>query len=96
MVAVGDSSMFKTRARKAWQPTHMDLVGSQTRGGADRSAIRKFDIRELFILVGLELVDGHCQHLSDRVVYAFRPTAAVCVVRAGGILPNPEKLMNGK
>ena len=54
----------------------MDLVGSQTRGGTDRTVVRKFDMRELFIPVVL-LVDDHYQHLGHRVVYTFHPTVVV-------------------
>ena len=31
--------------------SHMNFIGSQTRGGADGVVVRKFDMRELFITV---------------------------------------------
>ena len=73
----GDSSTLENREREAWQPTLMDIVGSQTRDGADGNVVRKFDRRELFIPVVLELADDHRQHLGHRVVYTFHPTVAV-------------------
>ena len=69
----------------------MYVVGSQTRGGTDQIAVHEFDMRELFISVGLELVDDHCQHLGHRLVDTFHPTVVVCVIGAGGIVLNPEK-----
>ena len=91
----GDSSTLENREREAWQPTNMDLVESQTRGGADGIVLRKFDMKELFIPVVLEIVDGHCQHLGHRVVYTFGPIVAVWVVGPGGNFPNSDKLING-
>ena len=58
-LGAGDSSTLENRERQAWQPTHTDLVGSQTRGGADGIVVRKFGLGELFILVVLVLVDDH-------------------------------------
>ena len=94
-LVTGDPSAFVNRQREVRQPTHVDLVESQPRDGADRIVARKFDVRELFIPVVLEFVDDHCQHLGHRVVCTFYPTVAVWVVRAGGNFPNPEKLING-
>ena len=54
----------ENREGEAWEPTHMGLVGSQTRSGVGGIVVRKFDRRELFFLVVLGLVDDHCQHLS--------------------------------
>ena len=39
-LVAGDSSTIENREGEAWQPTHMDLVGSQTRGGADGIVVR--------------------------------------------------------
>ena len=80
----GDSCTLENREGEAWQPAHMDLVGSQTRGGANEIIAGKFDVRELFIPVVLELVDDHCHHLGHRVVYPFHLTVAVWVVGACG------------
>ena len=88
MVA-GDSSTLGNREREAWQPTHMYLVGSLTRGGTDRIVVRTFDMRGLFMPLVLEVVDGYCQHRGHRVVYTFRPTVVVWVVGTGGNFPNP-------
>ena len=92
---VGDSSTLENREGEAWQPTHMYLVGSQTRGGTDRIVAYKFALMVLFISVVLELVDGHCQHLDHRVVYTSYSTVAVWVVGAGGEFSNPQKLIYG-
>ena len=67
----------------------MELVGSQTRHGADGFVVLKFDLRTVFIPVVLEFVDDHCQHPGHRVVFTFHPTVAVWVVGAGGNFPNP-------
>ena len=75
----GGSNTVKKCEREAWQPTHMDLVGSRTRGGTDGIVVRKFDMRELFIPVVLELVDDHCQHLGQSVAYTFHPIVATWV-----------------
>ena len=72
----------------------MDLIGRQTRDGADELFVRKFGMRESFIPVVSEVVDNHCQHLDHPVVYTFHPTAAVPVVGSGGNFSNPEKLVN--
>ena len=91
----GDSTAgtLGNRERESWHPAHIDLVGSQTSGGADGIVVRKFDTRELFIAVVSELVDDHCQLLGYRVVYTFHPTVAVWVVGAGRDFSNPEKLI---
>ena len=68
-------------------------LGAKAREGAERVVVRKFDVRELFIPVVLELVGDHRQHLGHRVVYMFHPIITVCVVGAGGNFPNAEKLM---
>ena len=88
----GDPGTFETREREAWKPTHVDLVGSQTGGSADRIVIRKFDVRELLTAVILKLVDHHCQHLGHCVIHTLQPTAVVWVVGAGGNFPNPKKI----
>ena len=73
----------------------MDFSGIKTRGGVDEIVVCKFEMRELFIPVVLELVDDHCQHLGHRVVYTFHPTVAVWVVGAGDNFSNPEKPIYG-
>lgn len=65
-LVAGNFSALENREREARGPTHMDLVGSQTSGGAERVAVREFNVRELFIPVGLELADDHLQHLGHR------------------------------
>ena len=68
----------------------MGLVGNQTRGGADGIVVRKFDMRELFLPICLELIDDHRQQLVYRVVYTFHPAVAVWVVGAGGNFRSPR------
>ena len=69
-LVAGDSNTLENREGEAWQPTHMDFIGSQNCGDADGIIVRKFDMRDLFISVILELVDDHCQHLGDIVEFA--------------------------
>ena len=87
-------SKLEIRERETRQPTHMNLVGSRTRGGVDRTVVRKFDVGGLFISVVLALttiasVRAIC------VVDTFYLTVAVRVVGAGGISLNPKKLISG-
>ena len=90
-LVVGDSRTLANRQGEAWQPIHMDLVWIQSRGGTDRIAVYKFDRREIFIPLVLELVDDYCTHLCQSVVYAVHPTVAVWMVRTGGNWFNPDK-----
>lgn len=43
--------------REAWKPTHVDLFGTETNGGADRNVIGKLYIRKFHIAIILTLVD---------------------------------------
>ena len=88
-LVAGDFSTLENREREAWQLTHTNLVGSQTRGGADGIVVRKFDMRELFIPGVLQPGDDHYQRLGHRVVHTFHPTVDVWVVGSGGNCPNP-------
>ena len=61
---------------------------------ADRIIVRKFDVRELFIPVILEIVDHHCQHLGHLLIHTLHYIIAISVVGAGGNFPNPKKLVD--
>ena len=54
----------------------MDLVESETRGGADGNVVRKFYMKELVITNVLKLVNDLCQHFDHQVVYTFHTTVA--------------------
>ncbi|MEP3304672.1 MAG: hypothetical protein ABJO05_22125 [Roseibium sp.] len=86
----GNPSALENRERGAWERTLTDLVGSQTLGGPYRIVVRKFDVKELFIPVVLELVDDHRKHLSHRVIHTFHPTVAVCMEELVAIFITPR------
>ena len=52
-------------------------------------------MRELFVSVGLEIFDDHCQYMGHGVVYTLLPTVEVGMVGAGGNFSNPEVLIYG-
>ena len=53
--------------------------------------MRKFDVRELIILVRLEIVDHHCQRSDNCLVHTFQPTIAIWIIGAGGIFPESKR-----
>lgn len=54
--------------RKTRQAAHVDLVGGQTRGGADGVVGRQFHVKKAHIPVVMPLADHHQEHLRHRVV----------------------------
>ena len=76
LVAV-DSGAFGNREREERKPTHVDLVGNQTGGSADRIVVREFDVRELLIPVSLEHVDHHNQDFWNRMIHTLHPNIAI-------------------
>ena len=50
------SGAFENRQGETWKPTHVNLVGRQTRRRADRTVVTELDMREPQIPVVLSLV----------------------------------------
>ena len=46
-----NSGAFENSQRETWKPTHVNLVGRQTRRRADRIVVCELDVRELQIRV---------------------------------------------
>ena len=68
----------------------VDFVRGEARGCADGVVVRKFDMREVDVPVGLVFVANHGKHMCHSMVYAFNAAVAAGVVGAGGEFSNAE------
>ena len=88
-----DSGAFENRQRETWKSTHVNLVGHQTRGRADRIVVCELDVRELQVPV-LSFIDDHGQHLIQSVVHPLNASVTVWTLGACGKLAHSEKLVD--
>ena len=87
------SGAFENRQGETWKPTHVNLVGRQTRRRADRIVVSELDVREPEIPVVLSLVDDHSQHLGHSVVHPLNAPVAVRMTGACGKLAHSQQLV---
>ena len=78
-----DSRRLEIREREVWQPTRMDLVRSQTHGGADGSLYENSTRGSVLTTIS---------SIIWAIVWFTRPppTVVVWVVGTGGDFPNSE------
>ena len=75
------------------EPAHVNLVGGQASGGADRIVAGELHVWQLRIPIVLAFVDDHSQHLGHCVVNALHTTVTACMVGAGGDISNTKQLI---
>ena len=58
----GNLGGIENSEREAREPAHVDLVGGQASGGADRIVVGELHVRQLRIPIVLAFVADHSQH----------------------------------
>ena len=86
------SCAFENHQGETCRPTHVNLVGGQTRCRADRIVVSELDVRELQIPV-LSFVDDHSKHLGHSVVHPLNASVAVRMIGACGKLAHSQQLV---
>ena len=80
----GDPGAVKNTKREARGPAHVNLVGGQASGGADRIVVGELHVRQLRIPVVLAFADDHIRHLGHYMVNTLYTTVSAWMVGADG------------
>ena len=92
-VMAGDPGAVENSEREGREPAHVNLVGGQAGGGADRIVVGELHVWQLRIPIILAFVDHHGHHLGHYVVNALHTTVTAWMVGAGGDFSNTKKLI---
>ena len=85
-----DSGASENRRRETSKPTHVNLVGRQTRRRADRTVVWELDVRELQVPVVLSFIDDHSENWSHSVVHSLNASVTVWMIGACGKLAHSQ------
>ena len=89
----GDPGAVENSEKEARDPAHVNLVGGQASGGADRIVVGELHVRQLRIPIVLAFVDDHTQHLGRCVVNALHTAVTAWMVGVGSDFSNTKKLI---
>ena len=87
------SGAFENRQGETLKPTHVNLVGRQSRCRTDRIVVSELDVREPLIPVILLFVDDHSQRLGHSVVYPLNAPVAVRMIGACDKLAHTQQVV---
>ena len=91
---VGDPRVVENNKREARELAHVNLVGGQASGGADRIVVGELRMRPLRMSIVLAFNNDLSQHLGHCVVGTLHATVTARVVGAGGDFSNTKKLVD--
>ena len=93
-MTASDPGAVENTKREAREPAHVNLLGGQASGGADRLVVGELHVRPLRIPIALAFVDDHIRHLGHRVVNTLYTTVSAWMVGTGGDFVNIKKLID--